>query len=71
MAALIEAQDAPLSTAQVRYLEREFYGGMGSLNDLGFDNRQSADMADKVGRKFEKARAQLFESFHVRDGTFS
>lgn len=39
IANLLEAQNSPLSSEQVAYLEKTLFGGAGSLNDLFFDSR--------------------------------
>lgn len=58
IASLLEAQDAPLSSKQLTYLESMLFRGMGSLNDLSFQN------ADEINRLLRQKRSDLFTSFN-------
>ena len=64
IAELIEAQETPLSTKQLSYLDRFLFGGMGSLNDLSFDLKSSGVSADLVNKRLHERRPTLFASFH-------
>src|SRR5277367_5840705 len=59
IASMIEAQEAMLSAAQIAYLKRELFGGMGSLNDLWFSQTD----APGVNERLDQARHDLFSSF--------
>jgi hypothetical protein len=63
IAALIEAQDCPVSEAQRSYLDRTLFGGMGSLNDLYFDPRALGALADTVNRSLDERRRELYAIF--------
>lgn len=63
IAELIEAQETPLSTKQRAYLDRLLFGGMGSLNDLSFDQRLLGASADIVNKRLDEKRRTLFASF--------
>lgn len=63
IAELIEAQETPLSTKQLAYLDRLLFGGMGSLNDLSFDQESSGVSADLVNKRLDEKRRTLFASF--------
>jgi hypothetical protein len=66
MAALIEAQDAPINDAQRHYLESVLLGGMGSLNDLHFDSGVLGAIADSVNAALDQRRGELSASFTNR-----
>lgn len=59
IASLIEAQDAPISEAQLRYLKSTLLGGMGSLNDLYFDSGALGAVADSVNAALDQRRREL------------
>jgi hypothetical protein len=63
IADLLEAQEAPLSENQTKYLERLLFGGMGSLSDLFFDPKSRGDLARIVNGRLEKQRQALYASF--------
>ena len=63
MASLIEAQEESLSPKQINYLDRLLFGGMGSLNDLYFDNMIIGANADAVNKRLDEKRHDLFASF--------
>ena len=60
MAALIEAQESPLSVRQVAYLKSELFGWMGSLTDLWFDSKIPGDVACDVNERLDKETDTLF-----------
>ncbi|MFZ0821475.1 MAG: hypothetical protein WAM91_15515 [Candidatus Acidiferrales bacterium] len=45
---LIEAQSTPLSDRQISYIQRELFGGMGSLIDECHDELKIGGFADKT-----------------------
>lgn len=59
MASLMEAQDGPISEAQLDYLKTTLLGGMGSLNDLYFDTGTLGAIADSVNAALDKRRREL------------
>lgn len=65
LAEMIDRQDGPLSDKQVAYLDRLLFGGMGSLNDLHFDEKASGDVAKLVNDSLEKQRRALYTSFNA------
>jgi hypothetical protein len=60
---IIEYQDTELSPRQISYLERILFGGMGSLNDLWFDERQFGQTAREINNKLRYSREALFSAF--------
>ena len=60
---MIEYQDTELSPRQISYLERILFGGMGSLNDLWFDERQFGQTAREINNKLSYSREALFSAF--------
>ena len=63
IAELIEGQESPLSPKQINYLDNLLFGGMGSLNDLWFDETTSDASADMVNQRLNAQRNALFASF--------
>jgi hypothetical protein len=63
IAELLEAQDTPLSTKQLSYLDRLLFGGMGSLNDLWFDPETAGNRAHVINEALNEKRRALFEVF--------
>lgn len=63
VAEMIDRQDAPLSEKQLAYLDRLLFGGMGSLNDLQFDEKANGDIAKMVNDSLDKQRRALYASF--------
>jgi hypothetical protein len=63
VAEMIDRQDAPLSEKQLAYLDRLLFGGMGSLNDLQFDEKVGGDIAKIVNDSLDKQRRALHASF--------
>jgi hypothetical protein len=59
IASLLEAQDAPISAGQLRYLKTTLLGGMGSLNDLYFDSGALGAVADSVNAALDQKRREL------------
>lgn len=60
---MIEYQDTELSARQMSYLKRILFGGMGSLNDLWFDERQFGKLAKEINGKLSHSREALFSVF--------
>lgn len=58
IADLIEAQDSPISSQQMAYLKNVLFGGMGSLNDLSFQN------AEAIDSRLRDRRSELFAAFN-------
>lgn len=67
MAELLEAQECPLSTRQTKYIRETLFGGMGSLNDLRFDDKQLPAGASQINKQLEEQRAALFAAFTASD----
>jgi hypothetical protein len=63
IAALIEAQESPLSPKQIAYLTNDLFGGMGSLTDLSFDPKASGTIATAINERLNQKRHALFASF--------
>jgi hypothetical protein len=53
IAAMIETQGSDVTAAQISYLKKELFGGMGSLNDLWFD-------MPGINENLSRAREKLF-----------
>lgn len=60
---MIEYQNTELSPSQISYLQRVLFGGMGSLNDLWFDERRLGKLAKEINSKLSHSREQLFSVF--------
>jgi hypothetical protein len=60
LADMIEYQEGELNLRQLSYLQRELFGGMGSLNDLWFDSRSLGQVAKEVNEKLRLSREALF-----------
>jgi hypothetical protein len=60
---MIEYQDTELSPSQISYLERILFGGIGSLNDLWFDERRLGKLAKEINSKLSHSREELFSAF--------
>jgi hypothetical protein len=67
MAALIKAQQAPLSTAQLGVIRRELFGGMTSFQDLEFDERRTPGLPKDTNKRLSAAVSKLYESFNALD----
>src|SRR5205809_5092254 len=63
LADMIDYQDSELSPKQLSYLQRALFGGMGSLNDLWFDERQFGQTAREINNKLSYSREALFSAF--------
>jgi len=63
LADMIDHQDSELSPKQLSYLQRALFGGMGSLNDLWFDERQYGQTAKEINNKLGFSREALFSAF--------
>ena len=63
VAEMIDRQDAPLSEKQLAYLDRLLFGGMGSLNDLQFNEKAGGDIAKMVNGGLDRQRRALYASF--------
>jgi hypothetical protein len=67
MAALINAQQTPLSTEQLGVIRRELFGGMTSFQDLVFDDRKTHGLPKDTNTRLSAAVSKLFESFKALD----
>ncbi len=63
IAALLEAQDSPVSELQRTYLAETLFGGMGSLNDLYFDPKALGVLAESVNGSLDQSRRELYARF--------
>ena len=63
LADMIEYQQGELCPKQISYLKRVLFGGMGSLNDLWFDERRLGTIAAGVNKKLSVSREALFGAF--------
>jgi hypothetical protein len=63
LADMIDYQDSELSPKQLSYLQRALFGGMGSLNDLWFDEREFGQTAREINNKLNYSRETLFSAF--------
>jgi hypothetical protein len=63
LADMIDYQDNELSPRQLSYLQRALFGGMGSLNDLWFDERHFGQRAREINHKLSYSREALFSAF--------
>jgi hypothetical protein len=63
LADMIDYQDTELSRRQISYLQRVLFGGMGSLNDLFFDERRLGQIAKEINKKLRVSRELLFAAF--------
>jgi hypothetical protein len=64
IATLVEAQDSPLTEAQMSYLNRRLFGTADSLNDLYFDPTTLGSVAGVVNDSINERRHELYSSFH-------
>src|SRR2546423_874145 len=64
VAALLNAQECPLSDGQMSYLEKLLFGGMGSLNDL-YLNENRIEAANGVNHRLDEKRRLLFQRFQA------
>ena len=67
IAGLVGGQDTPLSPLQLRFLKRELFGGMGSLNDFFIDARQMPTLPNDFMLRFRTALDELHETFTSND----
>jgi hypothetical protein len=63
LADMIDYQNNGLSPKQLSYLQRVLFGGMGSLNDLWFDERQFGKIAKEINNRLSHSREALFSAF--------
>jgi hypothetical protein len=68
VAEMIDYQDGELSSRQISYLQSELFGGMGSLNDLWFDERRLGRSAKEVNENLKFSREALFGVFKNQSG---
>jgi hypothetical protein len=68
LADMIDYQDTELSAKQLSYLQRALFGGMGSLNDLWFDERRYGQTAKEINNKLGYSREELFSAFKELGG---
>lgn len=61
IANLLESQGALPTDAQISYLYRLLFGGMGSLNDLYLEDSDSLAARD-INRRLDQIRTALFKS---------
>jgi hypothetical protein len=62
---VIEAQGQDPSPALLAYLERELFGGMGSLNDFSLDGRELGPTALAATQKLHARLAQFFKELRT------
>jgi hypothetical protein len=67
MAALIKAQQTPLSTTQLEVIRRELFGGMTSFQDLVFDERRTHGLPEDTNTRLSAAVKRLYECFNTLD----
>jgi hypothetical protein len=65
LAGLLDAQAAPITIEQRRYLDRLLFGGMGSLNDLVLDERRLGPQAVAANRDLDRRRKELFDALRL------
>lgn len=70
VADMIDYQDGELSSRQISYLQSELFGGMGSLNDLWFDERRLGRSAKEVNDNLKFSREALFGVFKNHSGNY-
>src|SRR5262245_40965697 len=70
VADMIDYQDGELSSRQISYLKSELFGGMGSLNDLWFDERRLGRSAKEVNDNLKFSREALFGVFKNQSGNY-
>jgi hypothetical protein len=63
MAALLDAQESPLSVRQVAYIDRVLFGAMGSFNDFQLDSKTLGAVANTTNERLEIKRRALYASF--------
>ena len=68
VAEMIDYQDGELTSRQISYLQNELFGGMGSLNDLWFDERRLGPSAKEVNEDLKFSREALFGVFKNQPG---
>lgn len=60
---LLEYQETPLTKKQIHYLDRKFFGGMGSFQDFYFDEKDLGRDAEKMNNKIRQETTILYEKF--------
>lgn len=63
MAGLLKAQTSPLSTEQIKLIKGELFGGMGSFQDLAFDERSTCGLPVNTNARLAEAVKKLWTSF--------
>lgn len=64
IAELIEAQETPLSAKQNNFLDSISFGGMGSLNDLSFEQSSLGPDVEIINLQLMERRGDLFAAFN-------
>jgi len=67
MAALIKAQQIPLSAAQWEVIRRNLFGGMSSFQDLVFDERRTHGLPKDTNARLSTSVKKRYESFNALD----
>lgn len=62
---LLESQGTPLSTAQLKYLERMLLGGMGSLVDFQLDEDRLGEPARTANRRIRSILENVSTYLHT------
>src|SRR6266542_2228802 len=57
---LLEAQESPLSSRQISYLQGELFGGMGSLQDFSLDPNRLGSKAIEANERVAQRLRSLF-----------
>jgi hypothetical protein len=63
IAALLDAQESPLTPKQIAYLDRLLFGGMGSFNDIWIARDVPGTSGNTINDLLDQQRHALFESF--------
>lgn len=60
---LLEYQESSLTEKQLKYLDRQLFGGLGSLQDLTFSKKELGIEADDINVRLRKAIEELYKRF--------
>jgi hypothetical protein len=64
ISALVSSQPC-LTGEQIEYLQRELFGGMGSLNDFSLDTKRWGEKAKVANEQLGKIRHDLYSCFQT------
>lgn len=67
MAGLLRAQTSPLSAEQLKFIKQQLFGGMGSFQDLSFDERETHGHPNDTNARLADTVKTLWASFKVLD----